>query len=73
MNQIMRGICPPLGHALDEVRNSMFLPLTKKAVMGSIGADAKTSFSLVIIRFSCVCYAPGEDFFRGGGTEFMPP
>ena len=37
-------------YAPDEIQNSMFLPLMKKALMGVNGAETKTSVSLAIIR-----------------------
>ena len=51
-------------YAPDEIQKSMFVPLMKKALMGGIRADAKTSLSLNIIRYSAipsslVCYARG--------------
>ena len=42
----------------------MFLPLMKKDLMGGMGADAKTSLSFAIIRYSAlplVCYTPGAE------------
>ena len=45
-----------------------YMALMKKAQMGCIGADAKTSLSLVMIRYSArplVCYAPGAEIVLG--------
>ena len=57
----------PSKYALEEIINSMFLPLMKKYLIRS-----KTSLSLAIIRFFApppllVCYAKGAEYFFGGG------
>ena len=49
----------------------------KIALMGELGADAKTSLSLVIIRYSAplLCVIPkGQKLFKGeGGAEKNTP
>ena len=50
--------------APNEIRNSEFLPLMKKALMEGISGRAKTTLSLSIKRYSApslVCYAPGAE------------
>ena len=62
MNQMRGGAYAFSKYAPDEIQNSMF-PM-KKALMGGLWADAKTSISLPPPLF--VCYAPGADLFLGG-------
>ena len=53
MNQIRWDKCPPLTMPLIKFQIcSKFLPLMKKTLMGGIGADAKTSISSVVIKYS---------------------
>ena len=66
---IRGGICSPSKHALDEIRNSMFLPLMKKALLGGIGADTKTILSLVILRYPALLFSvmpQGQYFLESG-------
>ena len=56
----------------DEIRNSVFLPLIKKLSLGALGADAKTSPSVVITRYSTplnVCYAPETEKYLWIGVR----
>ena len=46
------GMYAPSKYAPDKIRYSMFLPLMRKALLGEVGADAKTSLFSVILRYS---------------------
>ena len=60
------SICLPSNHAPDKIRNSVFLPLMKKALIGHRGRNAKTSLSLVLIKYMfpppLLCYATDKIF-----------
>ena len=58
MNQIMRGIWFSK-YVANEIRNSLFLPPMKKALMGGIGAD----FCVMPLGWKNIC---------GLGTRFCP-
>ena len=66
---------PPSKYASDEIQNSMFLPMMKKALMGTQGADAETTqYLFSYYKIFCqplVCYAPGRDGTIIRGAEFF--
>ena len=77
MNQSEEAYAP-FKYAPDEILNHMPLPLMKKALFGDRGADAKTSFSLVIIRYSAtpllslIPKAQGQTgFFMGQNSAIL--
>ena len=55
----------------------MFLPMMKKALMGSVGTETKTSISLAVTRNSApppssfVCYASEAELFSEGAETLF--
>ena len=63
MNQIRREICPLLKYVPNEILNSMFLPLMKKALMGGIEGRCQKKSFLIFYKIFCphlVYYALGQ-------------
>ena len=56
-----------------EIRNSMFLPPMKKALMGGIGKNYSFFSYIKIFCPPLVCYVPGAEFFRGNRIFFLAP
>ena len=76
MNQIRLSehVYAPSRYTPDKIPNSIFLSLMKKVLIRGIGADTKTSLSLVILPpLPHVCYALGADMFLGGRQFFFAP
>ena len=74
MNQINGWAYARSKYAPDEIRNSMFLPPEKKALM-----DAKTSLLLILLFYPLMSVMPQEQMlFRGAENstpdeKFLPP
>ena len=71
MNQIRGGESyNPSKYIPDEIRNSMFLPLMQKPLMGRGIVGRLKNYSLVAIRYSVpplISYAPRAEKNLGGG------